>query len=307
MLSPAGLKQRSDFLQSLRLFFREREYLEVDTPIRLPVLLPESEIVPYASENCWLQTSPELCMKRLLARGATRLFQICHCFRKEEQGRLHAPEFTMLEWYHVGWNYLDLMQECEELIVALAAACSAFTGIAANGKNILRNKKKVLLTPPWDRLSVDEAFAAYTDTTAGKALAEGRFDEFLVTEIEPHLGWDRPLFLYDYPVRLGSLARPKPGAPHLAERFELYCCGIELANGFSELVDAEEQRLRFSRELASVQGHVQREKMPESFLQDLARLGDTAGIACGVDRLLMLFSGASCLDDVLVFSRDELY
>ncbi len=306
MLSPVGLKQRSDFLQSLRLFFREREYLEVDTPIRLPVLLPESAIVPYASEGWWLQTSPELCMKRLLAHGATRLFQICHCFRKEELGRLHAPEFTMLEWYHVGWNYLDLMRECEELIVALAAACSAFAGIA-NGKTILRNNKEVLLTPPWDRLSVDEAFSAYTDTTADKALAEGRFDEILVTEIEPHLGWDQPVFLYDYPVQLGSLARPKPEAPHLAERFELYCCGIELANGFSELVDAAQQRLRFSKELAAMEGHAQPGKMPESFLLDLARLGDTAGIALGVDRLLMLFSGACCLDDVLVFSRDELY
>ena len=306
MLSPAGLKQRSDFLQSLRLFFRERDYIEVDTPIRVPVLLPESEIFPYASEGWWLQTSPELCMKRLLARGATRLFQICHCFRREERGRLHAPEFTMLEWYHVGWNYLDLMRECEELVVALAVACSTFTGIA-NGEHLLRDTKEVRLTPPWKRLRVDEAFLAYTNTTALKALAEDRFDEILVTEIEPHLGWDRPVFLYDYPVQLGSLARPKPGAPHLAERFELYCCGIELANGFSELVDAAQQRLRFSKELAAMRSHAQPGTMPKSFLLDLSRLSDTAGIALGVDRLLMLFSGASCLNDVLPFSRDELY
>ncbi len=306
MLSPAGLKQRSDFMQSLRLFFRQRDYIEVDTPIRLPVLLPESEIFPYTSESWWLQTSPELCMKRLLARGVTRIFQICHCFRREEHGRLHASEFTMLEWYHVGWNYMDLMRECEQLVAALAVACSAFTGIT-NGKNFLRDDREVRLTPPWHRLTVDEAFAAYTNTTALAALAEDRFDEILVTEIEPHLGWDRPLFLYDYPVQLGSLARPKPEAPHLAERFELYCCGIELANGFSELVDAAQQRLRFSRELAIMQGHGQAGGMPESFLHDLSRLGDTAGIALGVDRMLMLFSGASQLDDVLPFSKDELY
>ncbi len=290
-------------MQALRFFFQEKGYLEVDTPIRVPILLPESEIFPYASEGRWLQTSPELYMKRLLARGATQIFQICHCFRKEEIGRLHASEFTLLEWYHVGWNYLDLMRECEELVLALAVACSTFPGIV-NQKNLLRDKKQVQLAPPWHRISVDEAFSVYTSTTALDALAEDRFDEILVTEIEPYLGWDRPLFLYDYPVQLGSLARQKSGAPHLAERFELYCCGIELANGFSELVDAEEQRIRFSEELATMQGHVQPGEMPESFLHDLAYLGDTAGIALGVDRLLMLFSGSSCLEDVVPFSRD---
>ena len=306
MLSPAGLKQRSDFIQSLRLFFRQRDYLEVDTPIRLPVLIPESEILPCASGNWWLQTSPELCMKRLLAGGATRIFQICHCFRRQEQGRLHAPEFTMLEWYHVGWDYLDLMRECEQLVVELAFACSTLAGIT-DGRNILRDNREVRLTPPWQRLTVDEAFASYTDTTASAALAEDRFDEILVTEIEPHLGWDRPLFLYDYPAQLGSLARPKPDAPHLAERFELYCCGIELANGFSELVDADQQRLRFSEEIATMRKHGRAAAMPETFLRDLARLNDTAGIALGVDRLFMLFSGAFCLDDVLTFSTDELF
>ena len=305
MLSPAGLKQRSDFIRSLRLFFHQRDYIEVDTPIRLPVLIPEAEILPQASGSWWLQTSPELCMKRLLAGGATRIFQICHCFRRQEQGRLHAPEFTMLEWYHVGWDYRDLMRECEQLVIELALACSAFGGITG-GRNILREDREVPLTPPWQRLTVDEAFAAYTNTTASAALAEDRFEEILVTEIEPHLGWDRPLFLYDYPVQSGSLARPKAEAPHLAERFELYCCGIELANGFSELVDEAEQRRRFAREIAAMGKHGRAAAMPETFLRDLGRLDDTAGIALGVDRLLMLFSGALCLDDVLPFSRNEL-
>lgn len=305
MLSLSGLRQRSDFMQALRFFFQERGYLEIDTPIRLPVLLPESEIFPFAADNWWLQTSPELCMKRLLARGASRIFQICHCFRREEIGRLHEAEFTLLEWYHVGWNYHDLMQECEELVLALAASCSAFSGIS-KGKTLHCNNKEISLNPPWQRLSVDEAFKKYTDTTAAKALQNDCFDEILVTQIEPHLGWESPLFLYDYPAQLGSLARLKDGYPHLAERFELYCCGIELANGFSELVDAREQRERFSKDLAEMRHAGRRGIMPESFLRDLAQMADTAGIALGVDRLLMLFLQARCLADVLPFSRDDL-
>ncbi|MBW1750904.1 MAG: EF-P lysine aminoacylase GenX, partial [Deltaproteobacteria bacterium] len=119
MLSPEGLQQRSRLLQVVRSFFLSRSYLEVDTPIRLPVLIPEAEIIPIESEDWFLQTSPELCMKRLLARGSSQLFQICHCFRRGERGRLHQQEFTMLEWYHTGWNYLELMDECEEMVRAV--------------------------------------------------------------------------------------------------------------------------------------------------------------------------------------------
>ena len=111
MLTPEGLQQRSRLLQAIRSFFYERSYIEVDTPLRLPVFIPESNITPFASEGCFLQTSPEQCMKRLLAHGCERIFQICHCFRKEEQGRLHQSEFTMLEWYQKGWAYHDLMRQ----------------------------------------------------------------------------------------------------------------------------------------------------------------------------------------------------
>jgi len=305
MLSYEGLQLRSNFIQSIRSFFLGDDYIEVDTPIRLPVLLPEAEIAPFTSENWLLQTSPELCMKRLLAQGAQQLFQICHCFRKDETGRHHATEFTLLEWYHVGWDYQNLMLECERLVQQLASCCSHFAGVQA-GDTLKRNNRTVALASPWQRISVDEAFRTYAGLSAVEAMKSDQFDEKLVIEVEPNLGWQSPVFLYDYPVELGSLARKKDDAPHLAERFELYICGIELANGFSELIDPEEQRRRFTAELAKMQGKGESASLPEKFLQDLEQMEKTAGIALGLDRLLMLFLDAPSLRDVLPFTQDDL-
>jgi len=305
MLSSSGLKRRSDFIQAIRLFFLKNRYIEVDTPVRLPGLLPEAEIQPVVSEDWRLQTSPELCMKRLLARGTPQLFQVCHCFRKGELGRLHEPEFTLLEWYHSGWDYQDLMLECERFLQELAIACSGFPAVD-DQDTLCRNNRRISLSSPWRRISVEEAFRTYADISAVNALADNCFEEILVERVEPHLGWDTPVFLYDYPAELGSLARRKPGALHLAERFELYLFGIELANGFSELVDTGEQRARFVKEIAKMPGNDRQEEVPEKFLQDLEQLGETAGIALGVDRLLMLFLKAHRLSDVLPFARTEL-
>jgi len=303
MLSTPGLKRRSAFIQAVRSFFLDNGYVEVDTPVRLPVLLPESEIIPFSCENQFLHTSPELCMKRLLSRGAQQIFQICHCFRQHEMGQYHQTEFTLLEWYHVGRDYQDLMQECEQLVHHLAAGHASFP--ALNGRNTLqRDTRAVSLALPWQRMSVEEAFSAYAGMSALEALENDCFEEVLVAEVEPNLGWRKPLFLYDYPVELGSLARVKSDAPNLAERFELYICGIELANGFSELVDPAEQRLRFTAELAKMDGHSA--AMPEKFLRDLELMEETAGIALGIDRLLMLFMDAPCIADVLPFTRDDL-
>lgn len=303
MLSTPGLKRRSDFLQAIRAFFLDNGYVEVDTPIRLPVLLPESEIIPFSCGNEFLHTSPELCMKRLLSRGEQQIFQICHCFRQHEMGKYHQTEFSLLEWYHAGWNYQDLMQECEQLIRCLAVGLASFPALGVND-TLLRDSHTVSLAAPWQRMRVDDAFNAYVGMSALEALENDCFEEVLVAEVEPNLGWQAPVFLYDYPVELGSLARAKADAPHLAERFELYICGIELANGFSELVDPEEQRARFMAELAKMDGPST--VMPEKFLQDLEWMEETAGIALGVDRLLMLFMGAPCIADVLPFARDEL-
>lgn len=305
MLSVQGLRQRAALLQAVRAFFIDRGYLEVDTPIRLPVLLPESNILPIASDGWFLQPSPELCMKRLLAMGCTQLFQICHCFRAEEYGRLHHPEFTMLEWYHTGWDYTDLMGECEQLIRGLCTSLASFSGLLPDG-SIRRGDCEVDTARPWPRLTVAEAFRQYAGADVLEVLASGCFDEVLVAEVEPKLGRDRPVFLHDYPAALGSLARCRRDDPQVAERFELYIAGVELANGFSELVDAQEQRQRFAAEIETMWACGREASMPELFLDDLARMDETAGIALGLDRLLMLMCGRERLTEVLPIIYEEL-
>ena len=306
MLSVEGLQQRSRLLQVIRSFFYEREYIEVDTPVRLPVLIPESNILPFTSEDWFLQTSPELCMKRLLARGCDQIFQLCHCFRKEEQGRLHQSEFTMLEWYHKGWSYLELMQECEQFVCSLAERIRDFQGVAENGTAVLAQDTVVDLTPPWEYLSVAEAFERYAQRSVEEVLVADCFDEVLVTEVETMLGKSKPTFLYDYPAVLGALARKKRAAPHLAERFELYIGGIELANGFSELADAQEQRQRFVAEIKSMGTGSRRARIPENFLLDLPQMGECAGIALGIDRLFMLLMGEKNLQQSGAFIYESL-
>ncbi|MCI5217702.1 MAG: EF-P lysine aminoacylase GenX [Candidatus Electrothrix sp. LOE2] len=295
MLSPQRLKQRSLMMRRVRNFFFHREYLEVDTPIRLPVLIPEAEIVPLASETWFLQTSPELCMKRLLAQGCSQIFQICSCFRKGERGRLHQEEFTMLEWYHTRWSYSELMEECEQMIRQVAGKDS-----------ICRSGKKISLHTPWQRLTVNHAFQRYAGITAEEAVRTGAFDLLLVEKVEPELGWEQPVFLYDYPVELASLARPKPGCPALAERFELYIGGIELANGFSELTDPVAQRHRFNEEISKVERYGRTGRIPEKFLAALENLPECAGIALGLDRFFMLLSERDCLAQVLPFAETDL-
>ncbi len=295
MLSPEELQQRSLMFQRVRGFFYRQGYIEVDTPVRLPVLIPEAEIVPLASETWLLQTSPELCMKRLLAQGNKQIFQICSCFRKEEQGRLHQEEFTMLEWYRVGWSYLELMEECEQMICQLAEK-----------DFLLRFGRKISLQAPWQRLAVNEAFQRYAGVSAHEAVRTGTFDLLLVEKVEPELGWDSPVFLYDYPIELASLARPKLESPELAERFELYIGGVELANGFSELTDSAVQRHRFEEELKKAEAYGRACAIPEKFLVALEGLPACAGIALGMDRLLMMLFDQDRLAKVLPFAQGDL-
>jgi lysyl-tRNA synthetase class 2 len=305
MLSPEGLQQRSCLLQAVRNFFLSRSYLEVDTPLRLPVLIPEAEIIPIQSEQWFLQTSPEQCMKQLLARGCSRLFQICHCFRRGERGRLHREEFTMLEWYHTGWNYAELMDECEDIVRAATAALAGQEDLG-EGIPILRAGKEISLASPWQRMTVQDAFQLYAGMSAGEAVERAMFDEILVESVEPNLGWQRPVFLCDYPIALASLARPSRENPDVAERFELYIGGIEIANGFSELIDPVVQRRRFSSEIDRAARGGLHCSMPDKFLQALAALPDCAGIALGLDRLLMIISGAEMIDDVIPFTDNDL-
>ena len=305
MLGPNGLTRRSQFMAALRFFFLERGYIEVDTPLRLPVLLPEAHISAFSSEGWWLHSSPELCMKRLLARGCRQLFQICHCFRKEESGRLHQSEFSMLEWYRAGADYFDLMEECEQLLASLVQALSRFPALCRPGR-LSRQGREIGLQPPWQRLSVAEAFRRHAGMEVEEALARDKYEELLVERIEPRLGWDTPVFLYDYPLALGALARRSPANPELAERFELYIAGMELANGFSELIDPAEQRLRFDQAIATLRAAGRQAAMPERFLDDLERMPAAAGIALGVDRLFMLLEDQNDIRQVIPFPEAML-
>ena len=300
MLDLRQLQRRAALMQAIRRFFVERSFLEVDTPVRIPTPAPEAHIEPEMSGAWFLQTSPELCMKRLLAQGCTSLFLICRCFRRAERGDRHLPEFTMLEWYRTGCDYRDLMADCEQLLLFLVDCLEI-------GTTIRVGTHSVSLQPPWQRLTVGEAFQRYSPQALDDALAAGTFDEMLCTSIEPRLGTAGPVFLYDYPITLGSLARRKQTDPEVAERFELYIGGLELANGFSELTDPGEQRHRFVRERETIQSlGRQPGPMPESFLTALKRLEEAAGIALGVDRLAMVLWNLATVDAAVPFTPEEL-
>lgn len=304
MLDRDGLHLRAAFFRCIRSFFYQQDFLEVDTPLRQPVYLPESNIVPLASEQEYLQTSPELCMKRLLAAGNNRIFQICPCFRKEERGRLHQEEFQMLEWYRTGADYHQLMFDCEALLRFLKENLSPrqLTDYGAG----LQLFSGLTLGARWRRITVAEAFSRYSPVPLQQALEEDRFDDILVECIEPHLGKGVPVFLYDYPVELGSLARRRWDNPAVVERFELYIQGIELANGFSELTDVEEQRNRFIDEIATIKENTGREAaMPERFLADLGQLDTAAGIAMGLDRLFMIATNRQHITEVVTFAPED--
>jgi lysyl-tRNA synthetase class 2 len=235
-------------------------------------------------------------MKRLLAADFSRLFQISHCWRGEERGKRHLPEFTLLEWYEAEADYHRQMEDCEELLRRLVP-----------GMTLVYQGRKIALFTPWEKLSVEEAFHRFATCSLDEALAAGRFDEAMAVEIEPHLGMGKPTFLCDYPLEKGALARKKPGNPRVTERFELYLLGMELANGFSELTDAAEQRRRFEAEEAARRAMGQPPyPVPEKFLTELAAMPESAGIALGIDRLVMLLTDREKIDDVVAFTPEML-
>ncbi|GAM11555.1 elongation factor P--(R)-beta-lysine ligase [Geobacter sp. OR-1] len=294
------LVARAQIIQAIRQFFIQEGFLEVETPLRIPAPAPEAHIDAIPSDGWFLNTSPELCMKRLLAAGYERLFQICHCWRGNERGRKHLPEFTMLEWYRADADYTRLMTDCENLLTALAAACGLNDDLQVQGR-------EVRLAKPWQRLTVAEAFARFSDSSVDAALASDRFDEIMTDAIEPMLGIGQPTFLYNYPSERGALARLHGADQSVAERFELYIGGIELANGFSELTDAIEQRRRFEQE-EQYRRSSGRIPYPEAnkFLAELPAMPPAAGIALGVDRLVMVMLDAAEIDAVVAFTPEDL-
>ena len=291
---------RARMVQAIRQFFIENDYLEVETPQLIPAPSPEVHIEAIRAGNQFLHTSPEICMKQMLGAGYTKIFQISKCFRQGERGNLHLPEFTLLEWYRTGIDYNHLMKECEALILWVSRNLDM-------GEKLRYQGMDIDLKAPWERISVSEAFFRYASLSLEMALKKGTFDELMVNEIEPHLGVTKPTFLYDYPVSLAALARLRPDNPDFAERFEVFIGGLELANGFSELTDPQEQRARFERDLKQrCNSGKQVYPMAERFLKSLEHMPEAAGIALGIDRLAMIFANRSKIDHVVSFTPEEL-
>ena len=294
------LRLRTGLLRAVRRFFTERDYIEVETPYLIPAPAPEFHIDAIRAGKGFLHTSPELCMKRLLAAGYPKIFQICKCFRQGERGSRHLPEFTLLEWYREETDHLGLMDECEEMVVFVLEELGLPPRLEFQGRTLD-------LQRPWKRFTVRQSFERYASTSLERAMESGRFDEILAFEIEPSIGFPKPVFLYHYPSALAALARLGKEAPGWAERFELYVAGVELANAFSELTDPVEQKARFEKELAKrdEQGKTVY-PMPEKFLRTLPFMPESAGIALGVVRMVMLLTDQKEIDAVVSFTPEEL-
>ena len=291
-----ALELRAQLNDAIRRFFRERGFLEVETPVRLPANAPEANIDAVPADSGWLRTSPELAMKRLLAAGNDKIFQLGPCFRAGEQGRWHHPEFTLLEWYRANAGYLEILADTKALLAFVAGELRGATDFTWQGKPLSCAQEL------WEKFTVSQAFIQHAGWDPAMKFDADRFDLDLVTRVEPALPHDRPVVLIDYPAPLAALARRKPGDPFRAERWELYLGGVELANAYSELTDPAEQRARF--EEANVLRQHRKEKpypLDEAFLAALAQMPAAGGIALGVDRLLMILADADSLDAVLPF------
>ncbi len=293
------LECRARMIDGIRAFFCREGFLEVETPLRVPAVAPEQFISPYTSEGWFLSTSPELQMKRLLSAGYQKIFQVCHCFRKDECGGQHNPEFTMLEWYRAGAGYRRIIQDTEELVLFLC-------GLFGYGKTLPYRGKRIDVTLPWPETTVREAYVRWAGWDPFLNFDGLRFDEDMVDKIIPAFPLDHPTVILDYPRECASLARMKPGSPPVAERVEVFFGPLEIANGFSELTDASEQEKRFRLEIEEMKKTGTPAVLPLKFLESVKGLPESSGIALGIDRLAMLLSDSTSIDDVIAFPADRL-
>ena len=335
--TPDIVRARAALARSLREGLDARGYLETETPIAVPFAGQEPHLRPFETRftpdlpvtpggvekprRLHLQTSPEYAMKRLLARpGFERCYQFARVFRDGEVSRTHNPEFTLLEFYASPGSAASIMADLEALIAALAGTAP---GRAGHGRG-----RSISLQPPFERLTCRDAFVQYAGfdplpldadafaqaaRTVGVRPAEGAawddvFAQVLMEKVEPCLGIDRPTYLTEYPASQAALALLKASDPRVAERFELYAGGLELANGFSELCDSKEQRARLEDEQRQ-RAALGRDVFPldEEFLQALDQIDNARGVAVGYDRLVMLLTGARTIGEVLLFPAADEY
>lgn len=291
-----NLRLRSDLLRIIRRQLDCLGFIEVETPVLIPTPAMEEHIDAIPAGGGWLRTSPEFHMKRLLAGGAGAIYQIGPCFRAGEKGDRHNPEFTMLEWYRPQACYLDILDDCRQLLDA------ALDRLVPASRLDL-NERRLRLAAEWEIIPVRQAYRRWAGWDPVSHWNSERFDLDMATVVEPALPKDRPVVLMDYPAGAAALARLKPGSPQVAERWELYCHGIELCNAFSELTDPVEQRQRFD-EWASERQRSGRQvyELDEPFLRDLEKgMPPSGGASLGVDRLTMVLTGAGSIDQVRCF------
>jgi elongation factor P--(R)-beta-lysine ligase len=326
------LAARGRITDAVRQWFRDQGFLEVETAILQTSPGNETHLHAFATmlqspagaaARLYLHTSPEFACKRLLAAGEGKIFTLARVFRNRERGPLHHPEFTLLEWYRANERYEALMADCAALLaVSARAVCARDLCYAGRGCDPEAAPERLTVADAFRRFAnVDlmDTLASATPThatpdrgrLAAAAVAAGiriapddtwsdLFSRVLVERIEPQLGLGRPTILCDYPTPEAALARPKESDPRLAERFELYACGVELANGFGELTDPAEQRRRFEAQMAEkARLHGERYPIDEDFLAALAAMPPASGIALGFDRLVMLATGAPRIEHVL--------
>jgi lysyl-tRNA synthetase class 2 len=293
-----NIRRRALILNLTRKHFGTQGFTEVETPVRAPRVAPEPNITPYESEGWFLSTSPELHMKRLLAAGYDKIFQFSRCFRQAERGRWHNPEFTLLEWYRLNTNYLQVLHDTERLFIEIAAGLGLGSVIKYQGLNIN-------LAEPWPQITVQEAFQQYAGWDPVTQPDPNRFDLDLINKVIPQFSTERPTMLLDYPAPMAALARLKPENPLVAERAEVFIGGLEIANAYSELTDPDEQAQRFRQDIELIyKERGARLNLPEKFLEATHYLPPCSGIALGIDRMIMLFCDAAAIDEVIAFTQE---
>ncbi|MBF0286347.1 MAG: EF-P lysine aminoacylase GenX [SAR324 cluster bacterium] len=324
------LRQRHHILQKIRAHLDQHDFLEVDTPVLVKAPSPESQFTPFSTKSNFLITSPEFQMKRLLVGGFEKIYQLTPCFRDREISNSHNPEFTMLEWYRAYDSLETIAEDLQQLVTEAAKVIPQIeNGCLHTGSSQIQ-LYRVGKGFSWKRCSVAELFEQHLNLDIEQATSAEILREIAVSKgygaevenlpicyeqiffrlwhrFEAQLGQDVPVLIYDWPAPLASLAQIRKDKPTVAERVELYVAGMELANGFGELTDPIEQRMRFKKNLSERQ----RNKQPvvpldNAFLEGLEQgMPPSAGMALGLDRLVMLLTGASHIRDVLCFSYDE--